>query len=91
MPNQPATIPLREGDRIRTLPCSGDHLTGRIIAVHKSDTRKYFRVQFPINSPYFGGCHDLGVTYREHEIERFNEPAAAATRLPSRPKSTKTQ
>ena len=84
---------LRAGDRVRTLPGSGDNLIGKCNAVfHAPDGRRYYRVQFPFTSPYF--TSGTGVIYREGEVERFTAAPATSgdtVTLPQRPKPTRTQ
>jgi hypothetical protein len=85
----PDQIKIRSGDPVRTLPCSGDRLTGRVTAVYAKGA--FFRVRFPLPSPYFFG--DEGVVYRAHEIELATKPVAAAPKptLPKRPKPFQSQ
>lgn len=85
---QPSTDPIRCGDKVQTLPVSGDTLTGRVNAVF--DQGRFFRVKFPIVSPYFR--EGDGVIYRAHEITRHVEAPepVVKTKLPNRPKPTRT-
>lgn len=92
----PPPVPLRTGDQVRTLPSSGDdNLRGRITAVFKSaignsKLEMYYRVRFPVPSPYF---YDEGAVFREHEIELATKPVAANPKplLPKRPKPFQSQ
>ena len=86
--------PIRSGDPVRTLPGSGDQLTGRVTAVFKSqiengECQMYYRVRFPVPSPYF---YDEGAVFRAHEIE-LAKPAATEPKsnLPKRPKPFQSQ
>jgi hypothetical protein len=82
MNHTPSPLPIRTGDPVRTLPGSGDRLTGRVTAVYAGGA--FYRVRFPQPSPYFFG--DEGVVYRAHEIELATTPAVKpVSKLPKRP------
>lgn len=103
-PTIPPTGPPRCGDKVQTLPCSGDHLSGRVNAVFvvaasrqsaasltpAASSLTYYRVKFPIVSPYFR--EGDGVIYRAHEIALHIEAPEPVLKpkLPNRPKPTRT-
>lgn len=68
--------PLRVGD-----PVIADSLKGRVTAVYAGGA--YYRVRFPIPSPYF--WDDEGAVFRQHEVSLQTQPhEPESNRLPAR-------
>lgn len=77
-PSSTPVLPLREGDRVFACDCP---LAGRIKKVFPQGAIHYYRVRYPMPSPFFDD--DEGVIYRQHEITVANKTKEADSTQPS--------